>query len=74
MTCAPNLKCHYRHFALNVMPHIQLMMILSSFLTQFRCERSQIQVAVLVVMVVVSYCKKNKKLIQNKNVKFCILS
>lgn len=57
MACAP--ACAY--FALNVMANVQLMMTLPSFLTQFRCERSQIQVAVLVVMVVVSYCKKNKK-------------
>lgn len=34
---------------------------LPCFLTQFRCERGQIQVAVLVVMVVVSYCEKNRK-------------
>lgn len=33
------------------------------FLTQFRCEHGQIQVAVLVVVVVVSYCKKNRELI-----------
>lgn len=33
------------------------------FLTQFRCEHGQIQVAVLVVVVVVSYCKKNREFI-----------
>lgn len=49
------------------MPDIQLMTTIPSFLTQFRRERRQIQVAVLVVMVVVSYCKKNKKLTFNFN-------